>query len=315
MAAGKVPDDIDLSVIACFRRNPRITNKAIAAQLGLAEPTVAARIRALTEGDVMRVMAQRDLKRAGYGVMSFLSLHVPADGLEAAIAGLAAIDEAFSVVQCAGGPEIVANVNTRDLDHLNELMVGPVASLPGVGRIELSICLKVHKFRAGLGELSRGFATSNAATASDELDEQVIALLVEDGRISNREIGRRLSISEGSVRQRLKRLEEGKIIRLGVVCAPDKLAPTYAAYMSFAVEPSAAAAAAACLADMDAASFVASTTGRFNLTTLVTGPDLLALSRDCERDLRRHCRVIDAAFKPITETAKHRYDFVHLDEV
>lgn len=40
----------------------------------------------------------------------------------------------------------------------------------------------------------------------DDLDIRIAYILAQDGRLSNREIGRQLGISEGSVRQRLGRL-------------------------------------------------------------------------------------------------------------
>ena len=51
----------------------------------------------------------------------------------------------------------------------------------------------------------------------DPLDAAILDLLRQNGRMSNREIGRALDISEGTVRQRLKKLEDRKAMRLGVV--------------------------------------------------------------------------------------------------
>ena len=39
----------------------------------------------------------------------------------------------------------------------------------------------------------------------DELDTKIIAMLQEDGRASNAGIARRVGVSEGTVRRRLKR--------------------------------------------------------------------------------------------------------------
>ena len=47
----------------------------------------------------------------------------------------------------------------------------------------------------------------------DELDRKIISLLERNSRISNVELAGKLGVSEGTVRNRLERLVEGKAIR------------------------------------------------------------------------------------------------------
>lgn len=47
----------------------------------------------------------------------------------------------------------------------------------------------------------------------DELDQRIIELLKRDARMSNTEIARKLGVSEGAVRNRLKKLVESGVIR------------------------------------------------------------------------------------------------------
>jgi len=52
----------------------------------------------------------------------------------------------------------------------------------------------------------------------DELDKKIIAILTEDGRTSNNEIARHLGISEGTVRNRIRKLVESGMLKvLGLV--------------------------------------------------------------------------------------------------
>jgi DNA-binding Lrp family transcriptional regulator len=48
----------------------------------------------------------------------------------------------------------------------------------------------------------------------DEMDFQIIALLREDGRMSNRDMARQLGITEATVRARLRRMEERQTLRV-----------------------------------------------------------------------------------------------------
>ncbi len=57
----------------------------------------------------------------------------------------------------------------------------------------------------------------------DSTDSAMISLLQKDGRISNTEIGKKLGISESTVRLRLKRLIEEEIVQIVAVSNPFKL--------------------------------------------------------------------------------------------
>jgi Lrp/AsnC family transcriptional regulator for asnA, asnC and gidA len=66
-----------------------------------------------------------------------------------------------------------------------------------------------------------GTAEKNGRAASggdqfeiDDMDYQIIALMREDGRISNRDVAKKLGITEATVRARLRRLEERQTMRV-----------------------------------------------------------------------------------------------------
>ena len=51
----------------------------------------------------------------------------------------------------------------------------------------------------------------------DELDHKIIERLGHDARVSNREIGREFDLTEGTIRSRLKRLLDNRVIRVAAV--------------------------------------------------------------------------------------------------
>ena len=57
----------------------------------------------------------------------------------------------------------------------------------------------------------------------DDTDRQVIKYLAENGRISNREIARRLKLTEGTIRARTKRLETEGIIRVSTLVNVERI--------------------------------------------------------------------------------------------
>lgn len=57
----------------------------------------------------------------------------------------------------------------------------------------------------------------------DETDSQIIALLSRDGRTNNNEIAKKLGISEGTVRNRIKKLVESGVLRVTGLVSPDTI--------------------------------------------------------------------------------------------
>lgn len=63
--AANILDQLNGAIVAALQENPSRTNKDIGQTLGVSEPTIAARIRAMEDIHVMRIMMQRDI--TGYG--------------------------------------------------------------------------------------------------------------------------------------------------------------------------------------------------------------------------------------------------------
>lgn len=59
--------------------------------------------------------------------------------------------------------------------------------------------------------------------AIDALDERIVKLLQENGRMANTEIAKRAGVSEATVRNRLNRLIGGGIVEIAAVANPFKL--------------------------------------------------------------------------------------------
>lgn len=57
----------------------------------------------------------------------------------------------------------------------------------------------------------------SAVPVLDELDRRIVDLLTVDARVSNRQIASQLGVTEGTIRGRINRLEEGGAIRLTAV--------------------------------------------------------------------------------------------------
>lgn len=112
---------------------------------------------------------------------------------------------------------------------------------------------------------------------TDDIDERIIALLREDGRRSNREVARRLNLSEGTVRQRLKKLQDAGAIRIGVIADPLQLGFQCVAYVRMSVAPKHFEEALNALAAIDEVTYVGATAGRYDVIAMLIARDLAGL--------------------------------------
>ena len=70
----------------------------------------------------------------------------------------------------------------------------------------------------------------------DELDRKIIKMLQADGRLSNTEVARSLDITETTVRKRIARLLDERLISIVAVPTPEATGMTLSAIMGVSVE-------------------------------------------------------------------------------
>lgn len=113
----------------------------------------------------------------------------------------------------------------------------------------------------------------------DSSDQAIVARLSRDARVSNREIAEELGVSEGTVRARIKRMEEEKQIRITAVTNIDRFKDAALAYIWIEVERSGqTGAVAAQLAEIKDLGFVGVMLGRSDILaiTMVRNAEHLA---------------------------------------
>ncbi len=72
----------------------------------------------------------------------------------------------------------------------------------------------------------------------DDIDKSIVEWLSRDARTSNRKIANELGVTEGTVRARIKRMEEEKLIRITAVTNIDRFRDAALAYIWIEVERS-----------------------------------------------------------------------------
>lgn len=104
----------------------------------------------------------------------------------------------------------------------------------------------------------------------DEIDEQIIDLLLVDGRMSCSEISAAIGhITERSVRYRLTRLIDNQIIHISAIVSPSAIGFNVIADVFIQVEPGLVREIAQMLAEREEISYVACSTGEVDISIQV----------------------------------------------
>jgi len=102
----------------------------------------------------------------------------------------------------------------------------------------------------------------------DDLDQEIIQLLSEDARLSNRKIGAQLGYTEGTIRSRVKRLEDENYIRFTAVTNMSHLNTPQLAYIGIHAEQAMIKEVAEKIAELNEVGAVIILLGRFDILAI-----------------------------------------------
>lgn len=151
----KSPDKIDMQIIETLRLDGRTPNKSIAKHLNVSETTIASRIRAMTERNVMRVTLQRDIYSLGYEFQGFLDLYVSGRSVDEVAREVCDIEGVLAVAIYLGSPDILVSFGARGREDLSRIIDRDVAKIRGVQHVDSYVALEIRKMQSSyvaLGE-------------------------------------------------------------------------------------------------------------------------------------------------------------------
>ncbi len=143
----------------------------------------------------------------------------------------------------------------------------------------------------------------------DELDAKIIAILQSDGRISNTEIGKSLSVSEATIRGRIKRLIDDEIIQIVAVTNPLKVGFEITGDLYISVDIAKMEHVIGSISKFKELWYIVSTTGSSNLNAEFVVKNLEDLHDLVYNRLSRIDGIQKVETAVIIKYVKRRYDF------
>lgn len=142
-------DQTDFEILALLQKDGRLSNKVLAARVGLAPSTCHERIKRLSESGALRsVHAVVDPKALGVGLQAFYMVELvkhDREVVETFRREALALPEVRQVFLVSGKFDFLIHVTVRDTDHLKELALSAFTGRPEVTRIETSLIYDFHQ--------------------------------------------------------------------------------------------------------------------------------------------------------------------------
>lgn len=120
-------DELDSAILRELVRDARLTNRELAARVGIAPSTCLVRTRLLRERKVITgYHAELDLRELDRGVQALVALQIRPlnrNVIEGFKAFAMTLTEVLSVYVVAGGDDFLVHVAVRDVDSLNAFLM------------------------------------------------------------------------------------------------------------------------------------------------------------------------------------------------
>ena len=157
--AGPQLDDFDRQLIAVLARDARVSNRKIAADLGVTEGTVRGRIRRLQQEKLIAFTALTSLSTQGATKLAFIAIQTDVDRVRAIADEIAKIPKVTGVLVTLGRSNIIAICLFDELEELVAVASDQILAMPGVHHVETSIAVKTFKYNARIVKIT-GDATA-----------------------------------------------------------------------------------------------------------------------------------------------------------
>lgn len=142
-------DRIDRAILTHLAEDARLTNKDLAARVGLSQSACLERVRRLTEKDLLRG-AHADVDPAAFGitVQALVAVQLKRHTRAAVVRFERTAFELPQVValyHTTGRNDYMAHVVAQDMEHLRDFTLDAITSLPEVSRVETSLVFRTEK--------------------------------------------------------------------------------------------------------------------------------------------------------------------------
>lgn len=159
-------DRIDFAILRALQKDARLSNKELAAEVGLAQSSCLARVARLREAGVLKSFhAEVDPRAVGIGLQAMIAVRLRQHSrelVEEFRRHALSLPQVLAVYHVAGANDFLVHVAVRDADHLRDLGMDAFTTRPEVAHLETSLIFEyvrspgIPLYRPGEPEQTEG---------------------------------------------------------------------------------------------------------------------------------------------------------------
>ena len=139
-------DEKDRGILKELIADGRVSLKKIARELGLPVTTVFNRVKKMQDTGILRVTAELDRKKLGYGMDFYVLASVDTSTMgidqEKLARKLVALPGVLSAAVITGSRDLLIKATARDIDELSELVLKHIRGVGGISSTETLVVMK-----------------------------------------------------------------------------------------------------------------------------------------------------------------------------
>jgi DNA-binding Lrp family transcriptional regulator len=148
-------DRIDRAILLGLSKNARLSNKELAAEVGLAPSSCLERTkRLIQEGTIKGFHAEVDPRALGYDIEAMVAIRLKQharEQVESFRAHAQSLPEVLAVYHMAGANDFLLHVLARDAMHLRDLAIDAFTTRPEVAHLETALVFEHRRGSAEFG--------------------------------------------------------------------------------------------------------------------------------------------------------------------
>ncbi len=144
-------DAVDQRIVGVLQDDARITNRDLAARVGLSPSASLARVRSLRErGIITGFAAELDLARLGRPLQALVAIRLhnhARELLDRFVDDLVELEETISLFHLTGEADYLLHVAVADPEHLRDVVLDRLTIRPEVAQVTTSLMFEHHRSR------------------------------------------------------------------------------------------------------------------------------------------------------------------------
>jgi DNA-binding Lrp family transcriptional regulator len=154
MAAAQL-DTLDRQLVDMLARDARVSNRRIAAELGVTEGTVRGRIKRLQQDGLIAFTAITGFQMEQRARLAFINIQAEVDRVREVAQAIADIPSVNAVLITMGQFNITAMCLIDELDALVELASDHILAVDGVHHVQTSTAVRTIKYNARMAKITK----------------------------------------------------------------------------------------------------------------------------------------------------------------